>query len=122
MAGSAEKGGARAQRGALAHGAEGVEKDTFAHTIPLISIWLPMLVVVGLVILAGVTTSHVALGGALVALLLATYAVVNGVVRLANLPPEQDDEESATAGPPSRAEQQRGGGAEPAGSADQPSA
>ncbi len=97
MARSAEQPGRQAHRRALAHGAQGVERDTFAHTIPLISIWLPMLLVVGLVILAGATTSHIALGGAVVALLLATFAVVMGVVRLANLPPEQDDDEPAVA-------------------------
>ncbi len=69
------------------------EPDTLAQTAPLIMIWLPMLLVVGLVILAGVTTSHYALAGAILALLLMTFAVVEGTVRLASLPPADGDEE-----------------------------
>lgn len=69
------------------------EHDPLAHTIPLLAIWVPIIVVVGLVIVAGFTTSDFALAGALVALMLATYFVVFGTVRLASAPPEQDDED-----------------------------
>lgn len=87
------------------HPHRSAERDTFAHTAPLLLIWLPMLLVVGLVILAGATTSHLALAGAIVGLLLTTFAVVNGTVHLANLPPEddeEDDREQGQAPPPAR--------------------
>lgn len=81
-----------ARGGALAHRGGG-RRDRLAHTGPLISLWLPMMIVVGLMILVGVTSSHVALAGALVALLIGIYVVVTGTVRLANRPPQEEDDE-----------------------------
>lgn len=77
----------------MAHGGA-PSRDRLSHTGPLLSIWLPMMIVVGLMILVGVTSSHLALAGALVALVIATYAVVMGTVRLANRPPEEEDDEN----------------------------
>ena len=84
--------GATSAHGAPEHHDDTPERDPLAHTIPLLSLWAPMLVVVGLVIVTGYTTSDFALGGAVAALLIATYVVVYGTIRLASAPPERDGE------------------------------
>lgn len=94
MAGSSHGNAAGAlPEGALAHDGA-TSRDTLAHTGPLIGVLLPMLIVVGLVIVVGVTSSHVALAGALVALIIATYVVVVGAIRLASRPPQEEDDEN----------------------------
>jgi len=75
------------------HTVEDDKPDLFAHTGPLIEIWLPMMIVVGLMILVGVTTSTGALIGAVAALLVATAAVVFGAVKLASVKPEEEEDE-----------------------------
>lgn len=73
------------------HLVEDDKPDIFSHTGPLIEIWLPMMIVVGLVIVVGATTSVGALIGAVVALIIATAGVVAGAIRLASVQPEDED-------------------------------
>ncbi len=75
------------------HHGHAPERDPLAHTIPLLAMWAPMLIVVGLVILTFATTSYGALGVAVAALLITTPLVVYGTIRLASAPPERDGEE-----------------------------
>lgn len=76
-----------------AHLVEDDRPDVFSNTGPLIEIWLPMMIVVGLIIVVGATTSVGALIGAVIALLVATAGVVVGAIKLASLEPEDDAEE-----------------------------
>jgi hypothetical protein len=68
------------------------KRDTLARTGPLLALLIPILLVYGLATLAGYTTDTVVLIVAVVALLGATFVVIAGVIKLANVPPEDDDE------------------------------
>lgn len=68
------------------------KRDTLARTGPLLALLIPIFVVYGLAALAGYTTDTVVLIVAVVALFLATFVVISGVMKLANVPPEDDDE------------------------------
>lgn len=78
-----------------AHLVEDDKPDLFSNTGPLIEIWLPMMIVVGLMIVVGVTTSVGALIGAVVALFVATAGVVVGAIKLASVQPEDDEDDAA---------------------------
>lgn len=72
-------------------GATRRRRDTFARTGPLFALLFPMLLVYGLAVASGATTDTGVLIGALVLLVIVTYGVVVGTVRMIDLPP--DDEE-----------------------------
>lgn len=73
--------------GAAAH------RDTLARTGPLFLLLAGVLIVYGLAVLSGATTSTGALIAALVLLVAVTYGVVIGTVKLIDLPPEDLDED-----------------------------
>lgn len=75
------------------HHRTAVRRDTLAQTGPLFAVLFPMLLVYGLAVLTGWTSSTGALIGALVLLIVATYGVVAGTVHMINLPPEDGEEE-----------------------------
>lgn len=77
--------GSHAHRGAL-------RRDTLAQTGPLFAVLFPMLLVYGLAVLTGWTSSTGALIGALVLLFVVTYGVVVGTVHMINLPPDDGEE------------------------------
>lgn len=76
-----------------AHHERAARRDSLARTGPLFAVLLPMLLVYGLAVLAGWTTSTGALIGALVLLVVVTYGVVAGTVHMINLPPEDGEEQ-----------------------------
>lgn len=74
------------------HGAP-ARRDTLARTGPLFALLFPMLLVYGLAVLTGATSSISALIPALILLVLVTYAVVMGTVKMIDLPPDDLDDE-----------------------------
>lgn len=75
-----------------AHGAAG-QRDSLARTGPLLVLLAGMLLVYGLAVLSGATTSTGTLIVALVLLVVVTYGVVMGTVKLIDLPPDEIDED-----------------------------
>jgi hypothetical protein len=75
------------------HGDGRRRRDTLARTGPLLALLIPIFLVYGLATLSGYTTDTGVLIIAVIALLLATFAVILGVIKLASVPPEDEDEE-----------------------------
>lgn len=76
-----------------AHQHAAPRRDTLARTGPLFALLFPMLLVYGLAVLTGATSSIGILIPALVLLVLVTYGVVVGTVKMIDLPPEDFDED-----------------------------
>jgi uncharacterized membrane protein len=76
-----------------AHHGASVKRDSLARTAPLFALLFVVLLVYGLAVLTGATTNHGVLIIALVLLVVATYGVVAGTVKMIELPPEDGDEE-----------------------------
>ncbi len=76
-----------------AHHGTVARRDTLAHTGPLFVLLSAVLLVYGLAVLTGATTSTGTLIVALVLLVLVTYGVVLGTVRMIELPPEDGDDD-----------------------------
>jgi hypothetical protein len=76
-----------------AHQPAAPRRDALARTGPLFALLFPMLLVYGLAVLTGATSSIGVLIPALILLVLVTYGVVAGTVKMIDLPPEDFDEE-----------------------------
>lgn len=76
-----------------AHHRAPARRDTLARTGPLFALLFPMLLVYGLAVLTGATSSMGALIPALILLVVVTYGVVMGTVKMIDLPPEDMDED-----------------------------
>ena len=68
-------------------------RDTLARTGPLFALLFPMLLVYGLAVLSGATSSIGVLIPALILLVIVTYGVVAGTVKMIDLPPDDMDED-----------------------------
>lgn len=68
-------------------------RDTLARTGPLFALLFPMLLVYGLAVLTGATSSLGVLIPALVLLVVVTYGVVAGTVKMIDMPPEDFEED-----------------------------
>ncbi len=79
-----------------AHQHAAPRRDSLARTGPLFALLFPMLLVYGLAVLTGATSSIGVLIPALILLVLVTYGVVAGTVKMIDLPPDDFDEEQET--------------------------
>jgi hypothetical protein len=80
-------------------GATKRRRDTFARTGPLFALLFPMLLVYGLAVASGATTDVGVLIGALVLLVVVTYGVVAGTVRMIDLPPDDEEPQDHASSP-----------------------
>lgn len=80
-----------------AHEPAAQRRDTLARTGPLFALLFPMLLVYGLAVLTGATSSIGVLIPALVLLILVTYGVVAGTVKMIDMPPDDFDEDEQPA-------------------------
>lgn len=82
-----------------AHQHATARRDTLARTGPLFALLFAMLLVYGLAVLTGATSSLGALIPALILLVVVTYAVVMGTVKMIDLPPDDVDEDQDQVSP-----------------------